>query len=541
MKSSIHDLFICKYDGCNKYFKEPIILECGRSVCKEHLEDILKGKKHASAEYYECKMCGKRHDIPNYGFIFNTDLNDIIKVNGHLNERQKEIKSKIDYLEENLNKFDGIKQDPNGYFDDFIKNLRTKIDLQQKSLKDQIDEMHFEMIEQIDKLESECRSNMNANMLALSNDTNNLCKEKLVKYNKLLRIPAKQDCELIELLDDLNETNELCISDLFELKNKIQNNKICKFIPNLAKLCINEFGDFIYHIELESVDLVELRGHSGCINAAIYFPDNRIISCSDDKTIKIWDINTGECITTLNGHLDWVYCILLLPDNTLASGSEDGSIKIWNLENKNCINTIEIRQSSVLSLCSLDVGKLASGYEEGVIKIWNLQTNECIRTLDRYSYDVRCIKAYKNFLFCCASDSRIFRWDLDKPSNNTDFILKGHTDEINWLEITSNGILISCSDDTTIKLWDINTCYCIQTFKDVHPVTKILFLNENNIIANSNGNIKYMTLLKRNAIRKVFKREISNCLVILPNKNLVTFMGDRVTLMIQEKIDVSDV
>ena len=59
MKSSIHDLFICKYDGCNKYFKEPIILECGRSVCKEHLEDILRGKKHASANIMNAKCVVK--------------------------------------------------------------------------------------------------------------------------------------------------------------------------------------------------------------------------------------------------------------------------------------------------------------------------------------------------------------------------------------------------------------------------------------------------------------------------------------------------
>ena len=537
MKSSVQDLFICKYDGCNKYYNDPIILECGRSVCKDHLEDILKGKKHASVEYYECKLCGKRHNIPNYGFIFNTDLNDVIKVNGHLNEKQKEIKKNIEYLQENIQKCDGIRKDPIGYLNDFIKNLRTKIDFQQKTLKEQIDEMHFEMIEQIDKLESECKSNMNLNMIVASKDTNTICKEKLVKYNKMLRMPVKQDIELIEYLNDLNETNELCNLDLLELKNKIQNNKQCEFIPNTTKLCVSEYGDFIYQIEIEPVDLVELKGHNGCVNAVIYWTDNRIISCSDDMTIKIWDVNTGECKTTLNGHLDWVYCILLLSDNTLASGSEDGSIKIWDLKTQNCINTIKIRNSSVLSLCLLDDRKLATGYQEGIIKIWNLDTNECIRTLDRYSYDVRCIKAYKNFLFCCASDSRIFRWDLNKSENNADFILKGHTDEINWLEITSNGLLVSCSDDTTIKLWDIDTCYCIQTFKDEHHLTKVLLVNENDIIVNSNGNIKFLTLLKRNGIKKVFKREISNCLLVLKNGNLVTFMGDRVTLMIQDKVN----
>ena len=227
MKSSVQDLFICKYEGCNKYYNDPIILECGRSVCKDHLEDILKGKKHASVEYYECKLCGKRHNIPNYGFIFNTDLNDVIKMNGHLNEKQKEIKKNIVYLEENIQKCDVIRKDPVGYLNDFIKNLRTKIDFQQKTLKEQIDEMHFEMIEQIDKLESECKSNMNLNMIVASKDTNTICKEKLVEYNKILRMPVKQDIELIEYLNDLNETNETLDSKT-SLKEFSSNLLLCK-------------------------------------------------------------------------------------------------------------------------------------------------------------------------------------------------------------------------------------------------------------------------------------------------------------------------
>jgi WD40 repeat protein len=541
MKSSIQDLFICKYEGCNKYYKEPIILECGRSICKEHLEDVLKGKKHASAEYYECKMCAKRHDIPKYGFIFNNDINDVIETNGHLNEKEKELKTNIHYLEENVNKFNGIEQDPDGYLNDFINNLRTKINLQQTSLKNQIDEIHFEMIEEIDKLELECKLNINLNKLVVSNDTNKICKEKLIKYNRILRVPLKQDSELIELLNDLNETNELCSKNLFDLKNKIQNNKKCEFIPNLTKLCVSEFGDFIYQIEIEPVDLVELRGHTGCVNSAIYWTENRIISCSDDKTVKIWSLSTGECLSTLSGHLDWIYCLLLLSDKSLASGCEDGSIKIWDLETKKCVNTIEVRQNSVLSLCSLGECNFASGHQEGDIKIWSLITNECLRTLDRYSYDVRCIKTFKNFLFCCAADPRIFRWDLNnKSSNNFESIFKGHTDEINWLETTSNGLLISCSDDTTVKIWDINDCFCIQTFKDEHPLTKLILLNDADLIVNSNGNIKFWTLSKRNGIKKVFKREISSCLVVLPNENLITFMGDRKTLMVQKNINISN-
>ncbi|MDY6901159.1 MAG: hypothetical protein SWZ49_24215 [Cyanobacteriota bacterium] len=55
-----------------------------------------------------------------------------------------------------------------------------------------------------------------------------------------------------------------------------------------------------------------------------------IVSCSRDKTIRIWDLYTGECIRILEGHTDWVYCIAISPDGkTLVSCSRDKTVKIW--------------------------------------------------------------------------------------------------------------------------------------------------------------------------------------------------------------------
>jgi len=39
------------------------------------------------------------------------------------------------------------------------------------------------------------------------------------------------------------------------------------------------------------------------------FPDGRrVVSASRDKTLKVWDVATGECVETLQGHSDWVRC-----------------------------------------------------------------------------------------------------------------------------------------------------------------------------------------------------------------------------------------
>ncbi|MEE1097327.1 MAG: hypothetical protein U0K83_03255, partial [Bacteroidales bacterium] len=53
--------------------------------------------------------------------------------------------------------------------------------------------------------------------------------------------------------------------------------------------------------------LQTLEGHSKYVRYVAYSPDGtKIISGSADKTIKIWNANTGECLKTLEGHSDWV-------------------------------------------------------------------------------------------------------------------------------------------------------------------------------------------------------------------------------------------
>ena len=77
--------------------------------------------------------------------------------------------------------------------------------------------------------------------------------------------------------------------------------------------------------------LQTLEGHSSVVNSVAYSPDGtKIISGSDDATIKIWEANTGQCLKTLKGHSDDVESVAYSPDGTkIISGSDDPTIKIW--------------------------------------------------------------------------------------------------------------------------------------------------------------------------------------------------------------------
>ncbi len=82
------------------------------------------------------------------------------------------------------------------------------------------------------------------------------------------------------------------------------------------------------------VCLKTLEGHSNLVTSVSYSPDGtKIISGSDDKTIKIWDANKGEHLQTLRGHADFVNSVAYSPDGTkIISGSDDATVKIWGEE-----------------------------------------------------------------------------------------------------------------------------------------------------------------------------------------------------------------
>ncbi|NJN12173.1 MAG: hypothetical protein HC815_31125 [Richelia sp. RM1_1_1] len=88
-----------------------------------------------------------------------------------------------------------------------------------------------------------------------------------------------------------------------------------------------------------------LEGHTNSIFSAIYSPDGKkIASGSSDKTIIIWDVDTGECIRILEGHTNRVYSLVFSPDGkTLVSGSWDETIRIWNVETGECLKILRDR------------------------------------------------------------------------------------------------------------------------------------------------------------------------------------------------------
>ena len=75
-------------------------------------------------------------------------------------------------------------------------------------------------------------------------------------------------------------------------------------------------------------EIGELNGHDNSVRALCKINDNYFASGSFDNTIKIWDINGKKCVNTLIGHSSNVVGIINY-DDKIISCSNDRTIKIW--------------------------------------------------------------------------------------------------------------------------------------------------------------------------------------------------------------------
>jgi len=79
-------------------------------------------------------------------------------------------------------------------------------------------------------------------------------------------------------------------------------------------------------------ELLTLRGHTNYVNRAVFSPDGtRIVTCSDDRTAKVWDAATGVELLTLRGGSTPIWSVAFSLDSTrIMTESEDGEVRVWD-------------------------------------------------------------------------------------------------------------------------------------------------------------------------------------------------------------------
>ena len=120
-------------------------------------------------------------------------------------------------------------------------------------------------------------------------------------------------------------------------------------------------------------------------------PDGQVLASSSHQTIRLWNLQLGKGRRSLRGHTDWVTALAFSPDGqTLASSSLDRTIKLWNLTTGELLQTFQAGRMTCLQFSpdgqTLVAGSRNSRWADGAIspggiQRWDLATGQALPTI----------------------------------------------------------------------------------------------------------------------------------------------------------------
>ncbi|XRB14264.1 EF-hand domain-containing protein [Pseudoscourfieldia marina] len=222
-------------------------------------------------------------------------------------------------------------------------------------------------------------------------------------------------------------------------------------------------------VDIDATILNNMKGHSGVVTSASYSADGtRIVSASEDGTVRVWDATTGACLSVLEGHSDAVKSASYSSDGTrIVSASRDNTVRVWDATTGACISVLEGHSGDVFSASySADGTRIVSASADKSVRVWDAMTGACISVMKGhfgYVYSAS-YSADGTRIVSTSEDKTVRVWDAKSGACLS--VLEGHSGRVYSASYSADGTrIVSASQDETVRVWDATTGACISVLE----------------------------------------------------------------------------
>uniref|UniRef100_A0A3P8S4Y5 TAF5-like RNA polymerase II, p300/CBP-associated factor (PCAF)-associated factor n=1 Tax=Amphiprion percula TaxID=161767 RepID=A0A3P8S4Y5_AMPPE len=210
-------------------------------------------------------------------------------------------------------------------------------------------------------------------------------------------------------------------------------------------------------------EIKTLRGHSGPVFRTAFLTDSSgLLSCSEDTTIRYWDLGSFTNTALYQGHAYPVWDVDVSPCSLyFASSSHDRTARLWTFSRTYPLRLYAGHLSDVDCIkFHPNSNYLATGSTDKTVRLWSTQQGASVRLFTGHRGPVLSLAFSPNgkYLASAGEDQRVKLWDLASGTLFKD--LRGHTDSVTSLSFSPDSSLVASSSmDNSVRVWDIRNSH----------------------------------------------------------------------------------
>ena len=229
----------------------------------------------------------------------------------------------------------------------------------------------------------------------------------------------------------------------------------------MAKMLLLNLWLFFFCIPTisQTAKLMLPIGHTQVVVDGVFSKDGkRVLTVSEDKTVKIWDGQNGLLLANLKGHEGMIAKGVFSPDgNTILTVSEDGTAKLWNSYNGNLITSISYEYEELYDADFSEDGKyIFAPYSDSALRFYNAINGQLLQTLKNPKGEFGWIAQHPNGNIYIATDGTEKFGIWEKSSGKKLVSCTGHKAKVEYVEFNKiNNQILSTAEDGIAMIWNL--------------------------------------------------------------------------------------